>query len=174
MTWHNLPCAPTLAALSEACPHGWAEIRFTYHGGQSTADPPQDADCSIEVGRLWGVENNDEPALVDLLDDLREPPLGIPSVDFTLLARMVHRVGPCNTCGRVRAAGDDGWFCWPDWEAPAPEPDTRCVGAFIFETFLEACWGPESKPVYFVGETLAYGLAVAGNPKAVLTIERDG
>ena len=26
MTWHNLPCAPTLAAFSEACPLGWAEV----------------------------------------------------------------------------------------------------------------------------------------------------
>lgn len=54
MTWHNTPCAPTLAAFSNACPHGWAEIRFTYYGGNPTADPPQDADCSNDVGRLWG------------------------------------------------------------------------------------------------------------------------
>jgi hypothetical protein len=52
MTWQNLPCAPTLPALFAACPHGWAEIEFTYQRGDPTADPPQDADCSLEVRRL--------------------------------------------------------------------------------------------------------------------------
>ncbi len=52
MTWNNIPCAPTLAALADACPDGWAEIEFTYHAGNITADPPQDADCSISIRRL--------------------------------------------------------------------------------------------------------------------------
>jgi hypothetical protein len=153
MTWHNTPCAPTLAAFSEACPKGWAEIEFTCYAGNPTADPPQDADCSIQIRRLWGIENSDEPALADLLDDLREPPLAIPTVDFTLLARMVHRAGPCNTCGRTRKP-DDSWACAGDDEENFG-PGV-CPGMFPFESRLEVCWGPEHTPVYFLGHNPIY------------------
>ncbi|MEK9900270.1 MAG: hypothetical protein VW516_05910 [Rhodospirillaceae bacterium] len=156
MTWHNTPCPPTLAALSEACPHGWAEIQFNYHAGNATADPPQDADCSIWIRRLWGVDNSDEPALADLLDDLREPPMGVPATDFTLLARMVHFVEPCNTCGRQRAADDEGWWCWPNWGDGTDPPDDACPGAFPAGSRLEVCWGPDKALVYFLGHSPVY------------------
>lgn len=40
MTWHNLPCPPTLPAMSTACPHGWEEIQIEVTPGKPTADPP--------------------------------------------------------------------------------------------------------------------------------------
>ena len=127
MTWQNLPCAPTLPALFAACPHGWAEIEFTYQAGNPTADPPQDADCSLEVRCLWGIENSDEPALVDLLEDLQEPPLGMPMRDCILLARMEHHIGPCNVCERERRPDEpqDQLDCVPgaahNEQGPRPE-----------------------------------------------------
>ena len=147
MTWQNLPCAPTLPALFAACPHGWAEIEFTYQRGNPTADPPQDADCSLEVRRLWGIENADEPALVDLLEDLGEPPLGMPHRDCILLARMEHHAGPCGTCMRE-----------PDDEHRPGDPCPRgeCGGEFTTEPRLRACWGDRGKPVVFVGSAVAY------------------
>jgi hypothetical protein len=176
MTWQNLPCAPTLPALFAACPHGWAEIEFTYHAGNPTADPPQDADFSLEVRRLWGIENTDEPALVDLLDDLQEPPLGMPKSDCTLLARVVHSAGPCNTCGRQRGRDEAGWSCfsgtWTEGDESLLSPS--CPGAFPFEPRLVACWGVDGKPVVYVGGVPIYGLAAGDNPKAVLVIERSG
>lgn len=142
MTWQNLPCSPTLPVLFAACPHGWAEIEFTYTSGRPTADPPQDADCSLEVRRLWGIENSDEPALVDLLEDLQEPPLGMPMRDCILLARMEHRAGACNMCGRQRGPDEQGWSCFTgDWDA-AP---LSCPGAFPFEAVLRPAWGVDGK-----------------------------
>ena len=149
MTWQNLPCAPTLPALFAACPHGWAEIEFTYQRGNPTADPPEDADCSLEVRRLWGIENADEPALVDLLEDLGEPPLGIPHRDCILLARMEHHAGPCGICMRE-----------PDDEHRPSDPCPRGEfgGEFTTDPRLTACWGVDGKPVVFVGATPVYGL----------------
>ena len=66
MTWHNTPCAPTLAAFSEACPLGWAELAFTYYGGNRSADPPQDADFTVAVARILGVDDSDLPGLIDV------------------------------------------------------------------------------------------------------------
>jgi len=154
MTWHNLPCAPTLAAFSEACPLGWAEVRFNYHAGNATSDPPMDADCSIWIGRCWGIEDSDLPALVDLLDDLREPPVGVPSTDFTLLARFAHGAGGCNTCGRTRKPDETSWACAGDDEEEYG-PGV-CPGMFPFESRLEVCWGPEHTPVYFLGHNPIY------------------
>ena len=147
MTWQNLPCAPTLPALFAACPHGWAEIEFTYHAGNPTADPPRDADSSLEVRRLWGIENTDEPALVDLLEDLQEPPLGMPHRDCILLARMEHHAGSCGTCMRE-----------PDDEHRPGDPCPRgeCGGEFIIEPRLTACWGVDGKPVVYVGGAPVY------------------
>ncbi len=155
MTWHNTPCAPTLAALSEACPLGWAELAFAYHAGNRTADPPQDADCTVAVARIWGVDDSDLPGLVDVLDDLRgEPPIGVPSVDFTLLARFDHGAGPCNTCGRTRKPDEASWACAGDDEEEFG-PGV-CGGVFLFESRLEVCWGPEHTPVYFLGHNPIY------------------
>lgn len=158
MTWQNLPCAPTLPALFAACPHGWAEIEFTYHAGNPTADPPQDADYSMEVRRLWGIENVDEPALVDLLEDLQEPPLGMPHRDCILLARMEHRAGPCGICMRG-----------PEAESHPGAPCMRdgCMGEFTTEPRLRASWGVDGRPVVFVGTTAEYGLAAALKNKRV-------
>jgi len=170
MTWQNLPCTPTLPALFAACPHGWAEIEFTYTSGRPTADPPQDADCSLEVRRLWGIENSDEPALVDLLEELREPPLGMPKRDCILLARMEHHARPCNMCGRQRRADESQWFCFAgDWDA---EP-LSCPGTFALEVKLRASWGVDGKPAVFVGATPAYGLAAALDHKAATTAKPD-
>lgn len=161
MTWQNLPCAPTLPALFAACPHGWAEIEFTYTSGNPTADPPQDADCSIGFGRVWGVSHDDlrggsgRPPVLDhdVLLDLREPPLGVPHQDFALLARVVHRAGPCNMCGRQRRPEETGWFCYSgDWT----DDTVECPGAFPFEVKLETSWGVDSKPAVFVGATPVY------------------
>lgn len=169
MTWQNLPCAPTLPALFAACPHGWAEIEFTYQAGNPTADPPQDADCSLEVRRLWGIENSDEPALVDLLEDLQEPPLGMPMRDCILLARMEHHIGPCNVCERERRPDEpqDQLDCVPEGQ-----PGGVCWGKFTTVPRLRASWGVDGKPVVVIGTMPAYGLAADGNPKAVLVIER--
>jgi len=161
MTWQNLPCAPTLPALFAACPHGWAEIEFTYQAGNPTADPPQDADCSIGFGRVWGIDHEDlrggpcRPPVLDhdVLLDLCEPPLGVPHRDFVLLARVVHRAGPCNMCGRKRGPDEQGWSCFAgDWDA---EP-LSCPGTFPFECTLETSWGVDGKPVMFVGATPVY------------------
>lgn len=174
MTWQNLPCAPTLPALFAACPHGWAEIEFTYQAGNPTADPPQDADCSIGFGRVWGVDHEDlrggpcRPPVLDhdVLLDLREPPLGVPHRDFVLLARVIHRAGPCNMCGRKRRPDEQGWSCFAgDWDA---EP-LACPGTFPFECVLETCWGVDGKPVVFIGAMPIYGLAAALDHKAATT-----
>lgn len=169
MTWKNIPCSPTLPALFKACPNGWAEIEFTYSPGAPTADPPQDADVSIAVGRTRGIEWDDmlggpcrasyQDLLGALLDDLREPPLGVPSQDFVLLVRMVHGAGPCNTCGRERGPAETSWWC------VQTQPDSAsdwvgCTGCFPFVPRLETNWGIDGKPVVCVGE-VRYGLAAA-------------
>ncbi len=185
MTWQNLPCAPTLPALFAACPHGWVEIEFTYQRGNPTADPPEDADCSIGFGRVWGIDHDDlcggpgRPTVLarEVVRDLQEQPLGMPrrGRDCTLLARVVHRAGPCNTCGRQRGPDEAQWSCfsgtWTEGEDDSLLSPS-CPGAFPFECALETCWGVDGKLVVFVGATPVYGLAVGDNPKAVLVIER--
>jgi len=172
MTWQNLPCAPTLPALFAACPHGWAEIEFTYHAGNPTSDPPQDADCSIGFGRVWGIDHEDlrggpcRPPVLDhdVLLDLREPPLGVPHRDFVLLARVVHRAGPCNMCGRQRRADEEAWSCFSGTWTEGDDDDLlspSCPGAFPFEAVLETCWGDHGKPVVFVGAAPVYGVTAS-------------
>lgn len=141
MTWHNLPCAPTLPALFAACPQGWAEITMTGHAGNPTSDPPQDADTSIEVGRVYGVEDSDLYLVHDLARDIyRPPPRGIAG-DCTMLVRVSHGEHACFVCGQAK--GDDaGWTC----SRPG------CDGTYMVPVRAELTWGPDKTIPHFIGE----------------------
>ena len=151
MTWQNLPCAPTLAAISAACPLGWIEVVFEFHAGNASTDPPQDADCTRRLGRVWGVDGSDLGDLMDqhgeVLADLAEPPLGVPSTDFALLLRMEHVASPCNTCGRSRELGETRWLCFTPDDEDAAWPDEACTGSFPLALTLRVGWGVDGRPV---------------------------
>lgn len=141
MTWHNLPCAPNLPALFAACPHGWAEISITSHAGSPTSDPPQDADTSVEVGRIYGVEESDLHLAHDLASELcGEPAYGLPS-DCTVLARFTSGPQACIECGKLK--GDDA-----DWNCSAP----GCGGMYMVPIKAELTWGPDKTIPHWIGE----------------------
>jgi len=141
MTWKNLPCAPTLPALFAACPHGWAEINITSHPGNPTADPPQDADSSIEVGRVYGVEESDLYLAHDLAADLHgDPPHGLPS-DCTALVRFTYGKQACIECGKLKGEDQD-WIC----------SKPGCSGPYMTPVKAELTWGPDKSIPHFIGE----------------------
>lgn len=154
MTWKNLPCAPTLPALFAACPHGWAELVVTDYAGSLTSDPPQDASRGIEIGRVYGVENSDLSAVVDLIMDIDEDgiPVGYPRGDCVLLVRIDHGSERCSECDRPRPEDHRGPLCHPGYSQ-----DGGCSGSFIVATTASALWGEGGKAVYCDGnEAPAY------------------
>lgn len=148
MTWHNLPCAPTLPALFAACPNGWVELVVSNHNGSPTADPPQDASRGIEIGRMYGVENSDVGAVVDLMADIDEDgmPVGYPRGDCVLLVRIDHNSERCGECDRPRPEDHRGPLCHPGYSQ-----DGGCSGSFIAVTTASALWGEGGKAVYCDG-----------------------
>ena len=146
MTWQNIPCPPAIAAISAVCPLGWVEVVFEFHPGNLASDPPQDADCSQRLGRVWGVDGSD---LDDIMDQhgrvLAETPPGTPSSDYVLLLRVEHVAAPCNTCGRTRSEDDTGWSCTtPDGDK---WPEDACTGVFPLAVTLCVGWGIDGQPV---------------------------
>lgn len=55
MTWHNLPCSPTLHAFAGACPHGWVELHLEQYR-------------AVSYGRAWGVSSDDLEIIFEWLD----------------------------------------------------------------------------------------------------------
>ena len=141
MTWHNLPCLPTLPALFAACPHGWAELTLVSHAGNPTSDPPQDADNSVELGRVYGVEHSDLYLIDDLAYEISgDPPIGLPS-DCTVPVRFTHGASACMICKQVKADGDD-WAC----------SKPGCDGVYMVTVKSELTWGPDKAIPYFTSE----------------------
>lgn len=138
--WHNLPCVPTLSALFAACPNGWAEITLTNHPGNPTADPPQDADSSVEIGRVYGVEHSDLYLLDDLAYELNgDPPIGLPR-DCTVLVRFSHGAPACMICKQTKAEGDS-WTC----------SKPGCDGVYMVPVKAELAWGRDETIPHFIG-----------------------
>ena len=128
-TWHNIPCPPTLPAVSQACPDGWLEIYIEHHAPRSTsADYPQEGDIGIHLARVWGLDCDALGSLESLLTDLYRDELVAQIHDkATVLYRVVR--GPA-TVTRVMMG---------DAEGDIPEPATFTLDGF---------WGVDGKPVY--------------------------
>lgn len=107
--WHNLPCEPTLAALSAACPRGWVEIHVEHHSGDSGhgGNTPQEPDTVFQLGRSWGVECADLDALRESLDsgELLDGPM----------MRLPHRA---IAVARVTQGASGLDFTWGEGEKP--------------------------------------------------------
>lgn len=129
MTWHNLPCPPTLPAVSQACPDGWLEVYIEHHAPRSNgADYPQEGDTGIHLARVWGLDCDALGSLEGLLTDLYRDELVAQIPDkATVLYRVVR--GPA-TVTRVMMG---------DAEGDIPEPATFTLDGF---------WGVDGKPVY--------------------------
>lgn len=145
MTWHNLPCPPTIPALLTACPHGFAELTVAHHAGNPTADPPQEADTSVEIDRLWGVDMPDIGLIEGLATAIVGGEVDMPRVDCTLLVRVDHGRDVCSECGRAKTDDDKDWRC-DSREAYA------CDGVFVTPIEVSANWGPDGAVVYFEGD----------------------
>lgn len=140
MTWHNLPCAPTLHAIAAACPRGWTENRVTNCGELGA--------WAREPSRVWGIETL---LRVDYLtEDMRHGKEFSDIPDGAIVLARVERAPlVCNTCG----AGCDAetMFC----ETAKGEVDGEwvgCPGLPIVRDVLVTTWGEDGKPVYWTGE----------------------
>lgn len=156
MTWHNLPCPPTLAAIAAACPRGWIELAVTHHAGNSgfSGGDPQEPDTVIHDGRMWGIEKTDlgdvEHILRDLwMDgDLHTLAKGIPS-GATVLARIEEAPLVCNTCG---ANGNVRTMLCETAKGEVDGEWVGCTGLLIIRLALVTTWGKGGQPVYWTGE----------------------
>lgn len=150
MTWHNLPCAPTLHAIATACPRGWIELSVQHVTGNSGfgGGDPQEPDTVIHDGRIWGVEKTDTADVEKLLkalwmdDELYTLARGVPD-GGTILARIEQAPLRCNQCN---GPCDEKTMCCSKYRENDDDPG--CVGLAIIEIALVTTWGTDRKPVY--------------------------
>ena len=148
-TWHNLPCAPTLHAVSQLCPRGWIEVGVTYYPGSTAGGIAQDAEMSVEIERLWGVAEEDREQLVGLIHELAESgemPAGREPV--TVLVRVVPDARRCSVCRIPVPEGHEGFLC----PKAGDDPLDGCTGIVYEGVRLDARWGTERRPVWTADE----------------------
>jgi hypothetical protein len=157
MTWHNLPCPPTLAAIAAACPRGWIELDVTHYSGNSGVGggDPQEPDTTIHEGRLWGVDKTDIDDVEKIMrelwmdGDLYELARGMRS-NGVLLARVEQAPLVCNTCGGPCDA--ETMTCRKTPKDDAEPRAGDCWGLAILALCLVTTWGEGGKPVCWTGE----------------------
>lgn len=154
MTWHNLPCAPTLHAIAAMCPRGWIEFDISHYAGDSGAggNHPQEPETFADNRRVWGIDSDDQQELGQMWRRGEAEPWelgrGIPH-GATVLARLERAPLVCNTCGKP--CNPETMLC----QTAKGEVDGErvgCAGLAIIKLALITTWGEGGKPVYWIGE----------------------
>lgn len=131
MTWHNLPCSPTLHAFAGACPHGWVELHLEQYR-------------AVSYGRAWGVSSDDLEIIFEWLDwgDGIEDDEVLCLPAGAVVIAQVDNIPRCDACKSV-GGGAIGKRCARD----------GCPGG-VMQSYpgVLFLWGEGEKPVYWIGE----------------------
>lgn len=144
-TWHNIPCPPTLPAVSQACPDGWLEVYIEHHAPRSMpgGGDPQEGETTFALSRIWGLDcdavERINHMLVDLYGDemLSEVPH-----KATVLARVIRK--PQRTERMIM--GD------AEHEVIHESTIYTCDFRRITDYTVELRWGACATPVYSMDE----------------------